>query len=146
MNPIVGRDEELARLDGLLGAVVRGPGAALEIRGEAGIGKTTLLAEICERAEGRRFLVLEGKAAEFERGAPFAVFVDALDAYLASLNDRELERVAGDHVGELSRIFPGFYADPGSPPEPSQADERFRAHRAVQRLIERLAASRPVVL
>ena len=146
MNRIVGRDEELARLDGLLDAVVRGPGAALEIRGEAGIGKTTLLAEVCERAEGRRFLVLEGKAAEFERGAPFAVFVDALDAYLASMNERELERVTGDHLGELSRIFPGFPADAAAPPEPSQADERFRAHRAVQRLIERLAASRPVIL
>src|SRR4051812_42099974 len=93
VNSIIGRDAEVARLDGLLDAVARGPGAALEIRGEAGIGKTTLLAQACERAEGRRFLVLEGKAAEFERGAPFAVFVDALDAYLASLNERELERV-----------------------------------------------------
>ena len=146
VNPIVGRDEELARLDALLGAIAHGPGVAVEIRGEAGIGKTTLLAEACDRAEDRRILVLEGKAAEFERGAPFGVFVDALDPYLASRNPREFERLGSEHLAELGRIFPGFPEGISSTPRPSQADERFRAHRAVQRLLELLAASRAVVL
>jgi len=33
-------------------------------------------------------IVLEGRAVELERDAPFAVFVNALDDYLASLNPR----------------------------------------------------------
>ncbi|MDX6582839.1 MAG: hypothetical protein QOI10_2023, partial [Solirubrobacterales bacterium] len=146
MNPIVGRDEELARLEAQFEAAARGPGSAVEIRGEAGIGKTRLLAEASERAEHRRILALGGKAAEFERGAPFGVFVDALDPYLASRNPREFESLGSEHLEELRRIFPGFAASDPSPPKPSQADERFRAHRAVQRLLELLARSRPTVL
>jgi DNA-binding CsgD family transcriptional regulator len=146
VNPIVGRDEELARLDAMLDAAARGPGAAVEIRGEAGIGKTRLLAETCERAQDRRILVLEGKAAEFERGAPFGVFVDALEPYLASRNPREFERLGVEHLAELRGIFPDFPLRDVTALGPTQADERFRAHRAVQRLVELLAVSRPLVL
>ena len=145
-NAMVGRDEEMARLDAQFDAAERGQGTAVEICGEAGIGKTRLLAEACELAEGRRILALEGKAAEFERAVPFAVFVDALDPYLGSRNPREFESLGNEHLAELRRILPGFAADDPSPPRPSQADERFRAHRAVQRLLELLARSRPVVL
>ena len=56
----------------------------LAIEGEPGIGKTRLLRELRERAEGRGHLVLGGSAAEFERDMPFSVWVDALDAYVAS--------------------------------------------------------------
>src|SRR5437867_10114236 len=53
---IVSRMAELARLDALLAALVRGEGGALVVHGEAGIGKTTLLealpviAAACRRA------------------------------------------------------------------------------------------------
>ena len=41
--------------------------------------------ELRARAEERGFLVLAGSATEFERDLPFSVWVDALDAYVASL-------------------------------------------------------------
>jgi len=70
-------------LDGLL----ERPGPqAIEISGEPGIGKTRLLDELCEGAGRRHYLVLRGAAAEFEREVPFAPVVDALDAYLATLD------------------------------------------------------------
>ena len=53
---IVSRTAELARLDALFAALVRGEGGALVVHGEAGIGKTTLLAVL--RAEARRGPVL----------------------------------------------------------------------------------------
>ena len=40
---IVSRAAELSRLDDLLAALAGGEGSALVVRGEAGIGKTTLL-------------------------------------------------------------------------------------------------------
>jgi predicted ATPase len=52
---LYGRERELAALEDLLGAV-RERGGALVIRGDAGIGKSALLAEA--RAVARRDLVL----------------------------------------------------------------------------------------
>ena len=46
---IVSRTAELARLDALLAALVRGEGGALVVHGEAGIGKTTLLEALIQR-------------------------------------------------------------------------------------------------
>ena len=42
-RPILGREHELAAIDGLISSVRRGLGGALVLRGEAGIGKSALL-------------------------------------------------------------------------------------------------------
>ena len=46
---------------------------------------------------------------------------------------------------ELARVFPSLsdFADGG---QPALQDERYRAHRAVRELLERLAATKPLVL
>ncbi|HKG39755.1 MAG TPA: AAA family ATPase [Conexibacter sp.] len=141
-GPTVGRQPELARLEGALDALAAGELTCLAIEGEPGIGKTRLLAELRTRAEARGHLVLGGVAAEFERDLPFGVWIDALDAYVAS------QQPEGDWdpslLGELAGVLPSLRA--GRPPEAALADERFRVHRAVQRLLEHLAAERPLVL
>ena len=88
-----------AALDGL----AAGPAACVTVEGEPGIGKTHLLTELRRRAEEAGFLVLAGSATEFERDLPFSVWVDALDAYVAS---QELDLGDGwsaELVEELSR-------------------------------------------
>jgi DNA-binding CsgD family transcriptional regulator len=142
---LVGRDDELAELDGALQDL--GDQASLqlvEIAGEAGIGKTRLLDELCRRAEGRGCVVLRGRAAEFERGVPFAPVVDALDAYLATLDPGRLRLPEGDLRDELGAIFPSLRTE--RTPLTGVHDERYRAYRAVRELLERLAAGRPLVL
>ncbi|MFF4197954.1 AAA family ATPase [Nonomuraea sp. NPDC001831] len=68
---LVGRREEIARVDALLDAARKGQGGALVLRGEPGIGKTSLLRH-AERAAGD-FLVVRAFGAEFEMELPFAV-------------------------------------------------------------------------
>ena len=65
-------------------------------RASPGIGKTRLLAELRRRAEDRGHVVLSGAAAEFERDLPYGVWVEALDAYVAS---QELARRRSCLVG-----------------------------------------------
>ena len=48
--PFVGREEELGRLEGLLGAALAGGGRVVFVSGEPGIGKTALVAELTRRA------------------------------------------------------------------------------------------------
>ena len=63
--------EQLKRIE-------RGGPARLLVRGEAGIGKTRLAGELLARAAqvGNRTLV--GRADEFDRAIPYAVFRDVL--------------------------------------------------------------------
>src|SRR6266487_2207120 len=74
---IVSRTAELARLDALLAGLVRGEGSALVVHGEAGIGKTTLLDALVERA-GAEITVLRVCGAETEVQLAFAVLADLL--------------------------------------------------------------------
>jgi DNA-binding CsgD family transcriptional regulator len=55
----------------------------VEVSGEAGIGKTRLLAEASRLAAESRFLVCAGHATQFEREAPLVLFTDALRTIFA---------------------------------------------------------------
>jgi DNA-binding NarL/FixJ family response regulator len=68
---IVSRMAELARLDALYAALVRGEGGALVVHGEAGIGKTTLLEALVERC-GDTVTVLRACGAETEAELAFS--------------------------------------------------------------------------
>jgi len=141
---IVGRNTELAHLDQTLDALDAGSAACLTVEGEPGIGKTRLLAELGARAAARGHVVLSGAASEFESDLPFSVFVDALDAYVASQElsdhdswDPDLERELGQVLPSLRHTAEGTGAI---------ADERYRVHRAVRRLLGLIADEQPLVL
>ena len=111
---LVGRPAELATLDALLLSVSRGRGTALAVVGEAGIGKSRLLAELGERADALGMLVLSGAASEFEQDLPFWAFVDALDDYVRSLPPARLTTLDDDARSELAHVLPSW-------PVPAQA-------------------------
>ena len=55
---LVGRDDELARMDGLLRVLATyGPGGTVWVRGEGGVGKTRLMSEVLTRAKERSIAV-----------------------------------------------------------------------------------------
>ena len=57
-QPLLGRDDILARADALLEGCGSGHGGVLWVHGDAGIGKTRVLTEVAARAGG--CLVLRG--------------------------------------------------------------------------------------
>lgn len=142
---LIGRERELGSMERALDGVSAGTPSVLAVSGEAGIGKTALLEALGVRAGAREMLVLSGRAAEFERGPPFAVFVDALDDYLGTLNPRLFEKLDRGSRSELASVFPAL-AELVDEPAEGLPDERYRAHRAVGALLELLGGRRPVVL
>ena len=138
-NHLVGRAEELGALDQVLGELEQGRVVAVELVGEAGVGKTRLLTELAARAEQRGHLVLSGSGSELERNLPFSVFVDALDEYVESLEPRWLAALDDDIQTELAHVFPSLSARADGR-EPAPQHERYRSHRAVRALLGRLAA------
>lgn len=89
---LVGRSVELTVLHELTGEARSGRGGALVVRGEAGIGKSTLLAHARDAASGVRVIQVAG--AEFERELPYSALhqlcVPVLD-HLADLPTRHAD-------------------------------------------------------
>ncbi len=142
---LVGRAETCGVFDDALSELDNGQSAVLALMGEPGIGKTRLLVELAARADARGQLVLSGAASELERDLPFWLFVDALDEYVAGLPPRRLEALDDDVRTELALVLPAL-ARFGPAREATFQHERYRSHRAVRELLERLTASGPLVL
>ena len=143
--PLVGRDRELVALDAALDGLAAGAGGALAVVGEPGIGKSTLLAEVCSRADARGWLALGGRGTELEGEVPFGVWIDALDPYLGSLSSGRLRPLPEPHQAELAAVFPALAWLEGERASRLEA-ERYRAHHAVRGLLELLARETPCVL
>ena len=143
---LVGRKRETAELERTLDRVAEGVPQAVQLTGEPGIGKSRLLAELSNLAEKRGYLVLDGRAAEFERDIPFGLIVDALNDYAGGLERAVLRALDASAVEELASILPSLSGlSEGRPTTPDGAG-RYRFHYAVRALLERLARRQPVIL
>jgi len=144
-DQLVGRVEELDVFEQAVDELARGRSGALVLVGEPGIGKTRLLRELGARAEARGQLVLCGTASEQERDLPFSVFVDSLDEYLQSISPGWFASLEHAVQAELGHVYPSLSAL-ATMGEVAFQHERYRTHRAVRALLERLAERKPLVL
>jgi DNA-binding NarL/FixJ family response regulator len=146
-SELVGRDADLralARAADRVGA--RGRMQVVEVVGEAGIGKTALLEALAERADRDGWVVLWGRASEYERATPFGPVVDALDDFVAALAPTRLRRLGADALGELGSVLPAVRGHVDGADRGGGSGERFLAHRAVRSLLWELASTRPLML
>jgi ATP/maltotriose-dependent transcriptional regulator MalT len=146
VSAFVGRARELAELEGALDQLAAGESWCVQIVGEPGIGKSRLLAELCRHGEDRGYLVLTGRAAEFERDIPFGLMVDALNDYFGSLEPAVFRALDEDVPRELAAVFPALPREPDSAASGGEGAERYRLHYAVRAVLERLATRQPVLL
>jgi predicted ATPase len=137
---------EVAGLEGALDRLASGEPWTIQILGEPGIGKSRLLLELSRRAEARGYLVLEGRAAEFELGLPFGVVGDALNDYAGALPQSVLSVLGEETVAELAALLPSLAVSASASAPPQLTSERYRTHYAIRALLERLAAQQPTVL
>src|SRR5215467_2359895 len=144
---LVGRASELAELDRGLDRLGAGKPWFVQIAGEPGIGKSRLLLELARRAEARGYLVLAGRAAEFEQDLPFAVLRDACNDYLGSINRQLLASLRADTLSELAAVFPSVGSGTNAPtPRQGLGEDRYRTHYAIRELLEWLATRQPTVV
>ena len=69
---LYGRERDLGVLDDLLAQLGDSAGGALVVRGEVGIGKSALLAEVTARARDQAIRVLSAVGVQSETRIPFA--------------------------------------------------------------------------
>lgn len=134
--PVVGRDDELARLHRSLGRTsVDGRARVVVVAGPPGIGKTTLLDTFAHAADGPSAIRAAGT-----QNDPIAFFTVAsiVEGLLAS--GESLDR---SDLTDLELVLPGSTARPGSDPGPTGTAivldrdlRRLRLQRAIERLFQ----------
>jgi predicted ATPase len=93
---LVGRERECAAVDGLLRDARAGMGGSLVVRGEAGIGKSTLLGYARQRAAPMRVLSAGGVQAESDLAfAGLHELLRPVLAYLGELPGVQSQALAG---------------------------------------------------
>jgi DNA-binding CsgD family transcriptional regulator len=90
---LVGRSRQLAQIDHALEESSAGRCQVLVIAGEAGIGKSRLIAEGKARAAAKGFFVLQGNCFEPDRRLPYAPLVDLLRNYIALESSENLAAI-----------------------------------------------------
>lgn len=149
---IIGRERERERLGQLLDGLTAGsagpaPTKFVEITGDPGIGKTSMLADLGARARASGLLVLAGRAVEFGQEMPFGVIIDALDDHLATRPPELLTwlRADGSRAELLAPVLPGLGLL--NPPSAGAVNgERYRLYRAIRELLTALATPQGLVL
>jgi ATP/maltotriose-dependent transcriptional regulator MalT len=142
---LVGRVEELQVLEAVRGRAAAGEPAVVLVGGEAGVGKTRLMAELTSRhvPDGTRVLV--GGCVPVGDGAlPYAPIVEILRALVADVGAEAVRELVGPSWPELARLLPALGALEAGPA--GQAAAQARLFELLLGLLARLGEQAPLVL
>ena len=145
----IGRSSELETLLQAADAARGGRASLVLLGGEAGVGKSRLLAELTTASRDSGWLVLEGAAISVgTEGLPFEPIVAALRTATRELGVDRVAALAGPSVADLARLVPELLAARDQVPAPlSQAEWlQVRTFEGVLGFLGRLGESAPVVL
>lgn len=143
----VGRRDELGRLDALWRESCDGRRRAAFLRGEPGIGKTTLAATFAARAHAEGATVVYGRCDE-EVAAPYDPIAAALGDLVATCPSAVLGEV-GPLIPELARLVPAVAARVDEMAQSSRADpesQRLLLFESVVRLVGAASRHAPLVV
>jgi len=135
----VGREREMEALEDALAQAEAGEGAVVGIVAEAGVGKSRLGHEFCERCRQRGIEVFEAQAQAHGKSIPLMPVLQMLRAYFG-IGDRDPDRIAREKVAgrallldpELGEDLPLIFdflgiPDPGQPAPQMSGEARQRA-------------------
>jgi hypothetical protein len=144
---LIGRTAELGRLDAALDRAGHGQPQVLLLAGEAGVGKTRLLAAFADRARGRGVRVLAGGCVELgDIGLAYLPVVDALRGLADDPEEAGLLAGAAVTAPGLGRLLPGI--GPAAPPGglPGDGLEQWQVFDAVRAVLVGRSERSPVLL
>jgi class 3 adenylate cyclase/tetratricopeptide (TPR) repeat protein len=144
----VGRGAERAELGAALDSALGGQGRLVLVAGEAGIGKTRIVEELCAEARSREARVAWGRCREGAAPA-YWPWRQALRAYAAGRPPEEVAAELGREVAELGQLLPELIGLEGAPRPATELDPemaRFRLFDAMTSCLRSAAASRGLVV
>jgi tetratricopeptide (TPR) repeat protein len=147
--PFVGRVDELKHVRAQADTALKGEGRMVFIAGEAGVGKTRFVEEICATARGSGALVLTGRCQDSATALAFGPFLEQMQGCIEALDRNEFRLMLGDNAPELARLMPQLgqmYPDIVEPVSLSPEHERRYLLAGIGETLRRGSADRPLVL
>jgi class 3 adenylate cyclase/predicted ATPase len=162
-SPLVGRDEELMALGKALAGLKRGVGGVVTVTGEAGIGKSRLVAELRKQSTGEQMQWVEGRCLSYGGSIAYQLWLDMVRGLLGVAPDAPPAAIQTALQEWVQALCPDCYA--GVYPYMARLlslslDERTASalrglgaeglkvytFRALETLVERAAGRGPLVL
>jgi predicted ATPase/DNA-binding CsgD family transcriptional regulator len=144
---IIGRNPEFAALRSLVEQAKGGQGHIALIAGEAGIGKSRLVAELKTTAAAQGFLVVQGACFPTDLTYPYAPLLDLLRSLVASNPKASLTALVETLARDIFPLLPELVPDQTIPPsrlEPEQ--EKRRLFAVLATFFLHLSTQAPVLL
>ncbi|HEX2647445.1 MAG TPA: AAA family ATPase, partial [Candidatus Dormibacteraeota bacterium] len=108
-SPLVGRDQDMDALMRSVQAVTEGRGQIVALLGEAGLGKSRLIAEVRKATPAVRWL--EGRSLSYAGGIPYFPFLDLLREWLGVTSADPEAKVRIELRAALDGLFGARAAD-----------------------------------
>lgn len=147
--PLIGRRDELSRLEAALQRSLQGRGSVLTLTGEAGVGKTRQAEELAARAAGQGLRVLQGRCHDSQRLFPFSPWVEALRQAGVPRDAALLDCVGPAWRQHLALILPELAVSAATMPadaEVAAPQRQAQLQQALVVLLEQLARRAPLLL
>ncbi|MEP7053768.1 MAG: AAA family ATPase [Actinomycetota bacterium] len=144
-SPLVGRADEVTRLAAMVGISGVGRETGILVAGDAGVGKTRMLAELRDQAERAGWRVLLGHCLDFGDSAlPYLPFTEIFGR-LAARSAADAEALVSAHPA-IARLMPSnrLLSDDQRPEGPRV--ERGDLFEAVRSAFTQLAADQPLLV
>jgi class 3 adenylate cyclase/ribosomal protein L40E len=110
-SAMVGREVDLNRLELQVMKAINGEGSVVNIIGEAGIGKSRLLAELKRREVMKRVALLEGRAISIGRNLSFHPVIELLKHWARIRRDDEEAKAFDRLQAAVRRLLPEEYGE-----------------------------------
>jgi ATP/maltotriose-dependent transcriptional regulator MalT len=103
---LIGRSTEFAAFRQLIDQSKSGRRQVALLSGEAGVGKSRLVAEVKTHATSQVFLPLQGNCFQADRGVPYAPFLDLLRSYFSNVSPLTRHQNLLQFAQELAQFLP----------------------------------------
>jgi DNA-binding CsgD family transcriptional regulator/tetratricopeptide (TPR) repeat protein len=141
----IGRADDLGRLTAAYAQAAAGRSLFVLVTGEAGVGKSRLLAEARRGFEAAGATVLVGGCIQLGDELPFGPVAEALRPLVATQGRDRVLALAGPHRLALERLIPELTPTPERLPD-EHASGAWRLYEAVRTLLTTMTRDGPVVL
>jgi class 3 adenylate cyclase/tetratricopeptide (TPR) repeat protein/ABC-type cobalamin/Fe3+-siderophores transport system ATPase subunit len=106
-SDLVGREAEITRLRERTLSLADGRGGIVSVVGEAGLGKSRLVAELLGSEAAGQTTCLEGRALSVGQQLSFHPFADLLRAWAGMIDEDAVEELIRKLAESVERLFPG---------------------------------------
>ena len=155
-SPIIGRDKEFGLCRHTVDQLLEGKGGALFVTGEAGLGKTRLVAELKKYANEGDVLCIDGKCLPYTHSVNYWVFMAILRDYfnlLASDSETEildkikakLESINADE-STITNICSLISPKPETEKDNDESDKKLRIFNAIEDVFVSASRLQPLMI